>query len=140
MEPILRQFKTTVLVCDEPTITGRIYPFKETKVAIKKNKALKELLLNNMLFGNYITEIIAKENLNDIKNIAFRVDKLYWHGKKLMANVSLLNTPQGRIVDNMMNLDANVILTIAGTGDVDPETNKVSNYKLENFYMIEETN
>ena len=114
MEGILKTFKTTILKCDEPTITGRIYPKDLIKKSLKEDKVLQEKLVNNCLFGelgNWLSDEV------DLSKVAFSVRKLYWYRNELKVVVDILDTPNGRLLIDYIDT---MKISCIGTGDVDP--------------------
>lgn len=122
---VLRVFRTTVLTCDEKTITGRVYPLKLIKKSIKEDKALQEKLANHIFFGELGCPIDRTEV--DLSKVAFSVEKLYWYKNKLRALVVILDTPNGRRLNQILS---DVKFTTCGTGDMDC-TNTITNYQLD---------
>lgn len=127
MTNVLKTFKSTILCCDRHERDNRIYPLKLVKKAIKENNVIQECLANHCLYGdlfkNYDTQV-------DLKEVAFVIRKLYWYKKELRAIVDILDTPNGRILNQCTTP---IRIAILGSGDIDFTTNTVTSYKIEKF-------
>ena len=124
---ILKILKLTILHCDKPERSGRIYPVKLVKKAIKEDKVLQERLVNNCLFGDMFRNDIDEV---DMQEVAFAVKKLYWYKKELRAVIDILDTPNGRVLAQCPTAIRGSVL---GSGEVDFTTNTVTDYKVEKF-------
>ena len=128
-EYVLNRFTTTVLTCDKPTITGRIYPKNLIEKSIIEDPIIAEKLANRMFLGEFPSNDKESYASVDIENIAFSTENLYFEGDELKADIAVLDTPQGKILNKL--IDNNVMLTFfcTGEGSVDIN-NKVTDYKL----------
>ena len=131
-EGVLKEIKVTLLDCDVPTINGRIYPHKVVKKAIK-NDAFLQLSIKNRMFFGANSDVDYSESFGfgaDIGSIAYAVEKLYWYRNKLKAKIAVLDTPDGRILNVLLDtMGDHVKFCTRGTGDVD-SNGVVSNYRL----------
>ena len=126
---MIKNLKSVVLRCDAPEVSGRIYPSKLIKKAIKEDKVLQEKLANNCLFGDMFRDDIEDV---DLSNVVFVVRKLYWYKNELKVAIDILDTPNGRLVTQC---STPMRVSILGIGDVDPNTNIVTSYKIGKFYL-----
>ena len=109
---ILKTLKAEVLKLNEPTITGRIYMTDCITNALE-DPVLKERLDQHVLFGT-----ISLDDCWDMKNISHTVSGFELEDNKLMANIDVLDTPQGRTLSTL--IDNNVIgFSICGEGKVE---------------------
>ena len=121
---ILKTIRTTVLKCDTPTITGRVYPLDLIKKSLKNDKVLQERLATKTFFGELGYPIDRTEA--NLSKVAFNVEKLYWYKNELKAVIAILDTPDGRMLNQILS---KVKFTTCGTGDID--LNKtITNYQL----------
>ena len=128
-EHVLKRFTTTVLTCDKPTITGRVYPKTLVEEAVIEDSFIKEKIANRMFFCEFPSndeEPYAYANLN---NVAFSVENLSFEDDDLKADIAVLDTTQGKILNKLIDSDASVIFSCSGVGSIDIN-NKVTDYKL----------
>lgn len=121
---ILKTIRATVLKCDTPTITGRVYPLDLIKKSLKNDKVLQEKLATKTFFGELGCPIDRTEV--NLSKVAFNVEKLYWYKNELKVVIAILDTPEGRTLNQTLS---KVKFTTCGTGDID--LNKtIINYQL----------
>lgn len=90
----------TLLVCDEPTPqTGHIFPTYEVSEAVDK------YMSRDMRLGTNNTN-----DLNDIPLDSFshQVHKMWMDGPKLKAEISMLESPQGNVLLDVMRAGASI--------------------------------
>lgn len=115
--------KAKVLVCDTPTVTGRVYPSSVVEKAIEEFKTQLPVL---GCFGSSKGPLAfdkASHTVNDMWISMIEQGIVY-------ADISILsNTPMGTILLKIPSTD--VHFYTVGTGDVDPERkNRISNYHI----------
>lgn len=125
-EYVLKRFTTTVLTCDKPTRTGRFYPKTLIEENVLKNPIIAEKLANRMFFGEFLDK---EEKSNFIEDVAFSTENLYLEDDDLKADIAILDTPKGEILNKLIDSDASVVFSCSGVGSVD-ENNKVISYEL----------
>ena len=125
--PILKTLKAEVLKLNEPTAAGRIYTTDCITNALE-DPLLTERLDQYMLFGT-----ISPDDCWDMKNISHAVFGFELDGNKLMANIDVLDTPQGRTLSTL--IDNNMIgFSLCGEGNV--EDNIVTDFAIDSVTAI----
>ena len=128
-EGVLKIFRTTVLKCDTPTITGRVYPLDLIKKSLKNDKVLQEKLVNHTFYGDMGNKYDPEVNLS---KVAFNVEKLYWYKNELKAKIAILDTPAGQ---DLMKIYKKVAFRTAGVGDMNFEK-IITNYELDRIVVV----
>lgn len=115
--------KVKVLVCDTPTVTGRVYPSSVVEEAIKEFKTRLPVLGCIGSEKGPLAFDRASHVTNDMWISMIEQGIVY-------ADVSILsNTPMGEVLQKIPSAD--IHFYTAGSGDVDPEReNKISNYHI----------
>lgn len=124
---ILKRITTTVLVCDEPLPSGRVYPKSVIKKAITEDPAVIDKLVNKAFLGQFLSGD-QDPFCVDMAAVAFNTEKLYFEGNELKADIVILNTARGRILNDLLDANINISFSCVGTGEV--SKNKVKNYTL----------
>lgn len=65
----------------------------------------------------------------DMSKASHCVTKLYIEDNKLKADIDIINTPSGRIVDEILNGNISVVPSLRGRGDIIDDM--VTNYSLD---------
>ena len=125
---VLKRFTTTVLTCDKPTRTGRIYPKTLIEKSVIEDPIVTEKLANRMFLCEFPSNDEDPYAGVNISNVAFSVENLSFEGSELKADVAILDTVQGKILNNFIN-NTTVAFSCSGAGNVD-ENNKVTDYEL----------
>lgn len=124
---ILKTLKAEVLKLNEPTATGRVYTTDCITDALE-DPILKERLDQHMLFGT-----ISPDDYWDMKNISHAVSGFELEDNKLMADIDVLDTPQGRTLSIL--IDNNVIgFSLCGEGNV--EDNIVTDFTIDSVTAV----
>ena len=118
MQGELKTFETVLLKCDKPYASGRIYPKEVVDQAIEKfNKDMAILYVEDTTGADCET-VDMSQIIGIIKDV--HIDK-----RGVVGTVTLLDTPNGRLFR-----DKNIDIHLSGIGDVDHETNKVTDYTI----------
>ena len=129
-EHVLKRFTTTVLTCDKPTVTGRIYPKTLIEEAVIGDSFIKEKIANRMFFGEFPSNNKEPYAYIKLNNVAFSVENLSLEDEDLKADIAVLDTTQGKILNEIIdNNNLTVTFSCSGAGTVDVN-NKVKSYKL----------
>lgn len=125
---ILGTFKATVLKFDTPTKTGRIYD-SSIYNQIQNDPIVNEQLDNHCLY-------VTMDGI-DTSHIAGAVTELIYNDTEnsLEANVDVIATPQGRVLDELLSKDQMVSLSVCGHNldeeAVVADSHIVTNYELD---------
>lgn len=123
------KFIGTIMHCDSPNRNGRIYSSEMMEKQIEEfnKRCEKDGFVLGMPGGDgYKSNTI-------LSDVSHRIDKLYFDDNKICAEGQLLNTPMGKILDNV-GID-NLGFEIIGTGNVD-ENNVVQNFNLQRIDIL----
>ena len=124
---ILKTLKAEVLKLNEPTATGRVYTTDCITNALE-DPILKERLDRHVLFGT-----ISPDDCLDMKNISHAVSGFEVDDNKLIANIDVLDTVQGRTLSTL--IDNNMIgFSICGEGKV--EDNIVADFTIDSVAAV----
>jgi hypothetical protein len=115
--------KVKLLDCDTPLSNGLIYPQDEVERVLDNT--------NLPLLGRLGCPEVMTLNLADA---AFTIDKLMIENGSLYGELNILDTPKGRILKEVFDVDNNDFRTI-GIGTLD-ESNTVSNYKILGAFVV----
>ena len=127
---VLKRFTTTVLTCDKPTITGRIYPKTLIEKSVIEDPIIAEKLANRMFFGEFPSNNKEPYAYIKLNNVAFTVENLSLEDNDLKADIAVLDTAQGKILNELIdNNNVTVTFSCSGAGSVDIN-NKVTDYEL----------
>ena len=126
---VLKRFTTTVLTCDKPTITGRIYPKTLIEKSVIEDPIITEKLANRMFFCEFPSNDKEPYAYVDLKNAAFSVENLSFKDDDLKADIAVLDTTQGKILNKLIDNNVTIAFSCSGEGSIDIN-NKVTDYKL----------
>jgi hypothetical protein len=99
-----------VLDCDAPTITGRIYPRDMMQAAI--TEYMSQANRTGQLGFPEGTLVIGMDK------VSHTVENLFFDGNALMAEIKLLDTPAGQILQGMIAENAPFRLAACGQPSV----------------------
>lgn len=128
MDYVLKTIRTTVLKCDTPTITDRVYPLDLVKKSIKNDRVLQEKLATHSFFGEVHFDEVKEV---DLSKAAFNVDKLYWYKNELRAKIDILDTYYGRALLGFLKGGR---FTTYGRGSMDANK-RITEFNLCNIYF-----
>ena len=112
--------KIKLLDLDTQLSSGRIYSTEAVELSLEE-PILKERLATNALFGTFSDDYTyGRTNMLDI---AFSVNKLYIEGKALYADIDVLDTPKGRVLNGLVKNNTSLDFHTAFTGDVEADIN-----------------
>ena len=115
----MKKVKAKIMQFDTPNRNGRVYQ------SDKMNEAIQEYLKNNKIKlgrisgGNCVGDIDHPVTLNEASH---KIDELTIEGNELVGNISILDTPQGKNVQAL--LDSNIKLAFAPRMAVDIQEEK----------------
>lgn len=125
----------TVIVADKPNCNNRIYPAELCRQMVEEFKRSTGLMghLGVPTTGKVELETVSHQITN------LRFDEL---DQKLKAEIRILNTPCGKLLNNLLNdkVDVQFRTTGVGSGKVDANGNLVINmdtYKLISIDALE---
>lgn len=111
------------LTFDRTTRNGNNFKIDEFKIAID-NPYVQERIKGKRFFGEL--DHPSKENFErftsvELKNICFRINKLWFEGQTLFAECETIETPNGKIVRALIEADAEIAVSFRGYGIPKPE-------------------
>jgi len=133
-EGVLRNLKGEVVeVLDQPNRNGRIYSKELIENCVLNDKIVQEQLNSHSMFGMFNPS--WDEYMVDMSKVSHCVTNLYIEDGKLKADIDILDTPQGNIVNEMLNNNVSIISTLNGRGDLRAEPDgkylEVENYSFD---------
>lgn len=121
--------KQTILVADQPTITGRVYPKHVLEAALKK-------LGDQPILGQYGFDDKQKVELGQATHIA---KNLRLEGNELVADIEIVPGPCG---DNLQKVLEHAVFRPQGFGNVeftDENTGVVTDYEITGINAVLKT-
>ena len=111
------------LTFDRTTRNGNNFKIDEFKIAID-SPYVQERLKGKRFFVEL--DHPSKENFErftsvELKNICFRINKLWFEGQTLFAECETIETPNGKIVRALIEADAEIAVSFRGYGIPKPE-------------------
>ena len=122
------KYTVKILECDKPTINGRIYPKEEVE------RAIQEYLKHPINFGGFkddLDKTSFSECLLPLDKRAFEVDDVKIINDKVFADIEILSTPSGCILQEILDYDESMIqFKTNGVGKIAPDW-IVTDYRLD---------
>jgi len=104
----MKKVKAKIMSFDIPNRNGRVYQSTQMNEAIHEYLKNNEIKLGRISDGNCPSEISHPVTLNEASH---KIDELTIEGNELVGNISILDTPQGKNVQAL--LDSNIKLAFA---------------------------
>ena len=119
-----------ILILDKPTINGHIYPHAIFEAAIKDYWKLIE---KERAFGElspYPGMAIPRTTI-DLSNVSHQITNLEIQGDEVFAEIFVLNTPRGKLLQGMIASDSPLKISFRnrGTGKMSAD-HTIHDYKL----------
>lgn len=105
------KYDRELLYFDEKNLNGRIYSKKSINLKDLKEKVSKKMLLGEL--GHPDTLDIS------LSNVSHTIEKIWEDGNKLMGTVKILQTPNGKILQSMIDNGADIVFRPRSAGTVD---------------------
>lgn len=121
------EFITVLQEADVKNRNGRIYPKPVIDAAIH-SPIVQDNLRKKCLFGEAghpFSQDMARQTTIDLRNIAFRVNELWWEGNLLKGRCETTNTALGRDMAGLIESGCKLSFSMRGQGNVvrDPARN-----------------
>ena len=107
---------------------GRIYPYAVLEKEVKRYN--KELVEKKRAFGELGHPEGPTVNLDRVSHL---IEELVPDGKNIVGKAKILNTPNGKIVKELLNAGAKLGVSSRGMGTVEKKGN--ANYVKDDFYL-----
>lgn len=112
--------KIKLLDLDTQLSSGRSYPTEAVELSLE-DPILKERLVAKALLGTFSDDYTYGQT--NMLDVAFSVNKLYIEDKVLYADIDILDTPKGRILNDLFKNNTSLDFHTAFTGDVETDSN-----------------
>ncbi len=117
------RYTARILKCDEPTdATGKIYPTDEVRKAIREYMSNEHYNLGEM---DGTGHTISFDNVSHSIVDTYIDDEGWW-----TADIEILDTPNGKILKQLREMDIPVALMPRSIGTVDSYSFKISNLQI----------
>lgn len=126
--------KIKLLDLDTQLSSGRSYPTEAVELSLE-DPILKERLVAKALLGTFSDDYTYGQT--NMLDVAFSVNKLYIEDKVLYADIDILDTPKGRILNDLFKNNTSLDFHTAFTGDVETDSNGkdyCKNLNLDGIY------
>ena len=126
--------KIKLLDLDTQLSSGCIYPTEVVELSLE-DPILKERLAANALLGTFSDDYTYGQT--NMLDVAFSVNKLYIEDKVLYADIDILDTPKGRVLNGLFKNNTSLDFHAAFTGDVEIDSNGkdyCKNLNLDGIY------
>ena len=107
---------------------GRIYPFGVLEKEVKRYN--KELVEKKRAFGELGHPAGPTVNLDRVSHL---IEELVPDGKNIVGKAKILDTPNGKIVKELLNAGAKLGVSSRGMGTLEKKGN--TNYVKDDFYL-----
>lgn len=110
---------------DVKNANQRIYPASEIKHAVET--------ISEQIKGGYsvLGEVDHPENMTiNIDRVSHKINEMWMEGSKGYGKLEIIPTPMGQMIKTLLESGVKLGVSSRGTGDVDPYTNKVSNFEI----------
>ena len=107
---------------------GRVYPFGVLEKEVKRYN--KELVEKKRAFGELGHPEGPTVNLDRVSHL---IEELVPDGKNIVGKAKILDTPNGKIVKELLNAGAKLGVSSRGMGTLEKKGN--SNYVKDDFYL-----
>lgn len=91
---------------------GRIYPHTILEREMKRYKSLVE---QRMALGELDH---PEHSMIALDKVSHLVTEVWWNGKDVMGKIEVLNTPKGKILQELVNANVKIGISSRGTGSV----------------------
>lgn len=120
-EPL--QTTVEVAVADTPNKNGRVYPRAELEKMIEQANKRAES-------GQLLGELGMGEGGNiEMSRVSHTISNLRWQGDTVVADITILKTPMGKIIEDLAKQGTNLDYRTRGFADVS-EDGVISNFQL----------
>ena len=104
-------------ISGEPTVNGTKYT-EQLWEAIINNATVKKWLKNKTLFGELDHPDKDRDIQTSLINAAIAFTDLKIDGTEVIGEFDILDTPSGRIVQNLIDAGCNIGLSLRGNGNI----------------------
>ncbi len=115
-----------ILPVDTPTINNRIYTTEAVEQALQKVK--------EPVFGGFVNDYEGIDIA--IENYAFRASNLRIHDGNVIAEIEILNTPKGLVLEDLLNSVCPMRFAAAGTCRI--ENQQITEYEIRTVQLVAE--
>lgn len=91
---------------------GRIYPHS---VLDREMKTYQNLVQERRALGELDH---PDQSVINLRNVSHLVTETWWNGKDVMGKIEVLNTPKGKILQELVNANVKIGISSRGTGSV----------------------
>lgn len=113
---ILKRIKG--IVADfKPNRNGRVYP-RELWEKVINSEYVKEMMASKCLFGENNHPLDSDRVEIDLNNVSHCIHKLWIENDSVMAELDLLPTPAGEIIDKLITYGSKIGVSSRGAGSV----------------------
>ena len=113
---ILKRIKG--IVADfKPNRNGRVYP-RELWEKVINSEYVQEMMASKCLFGEANHPLTDDRVEIDLTNVSHAVNKLWIDGDSVMAELDLLPTPSGEIINKLIDYGSKIGVSSRGAGSV----------------------
>jgi len=124
----MKKVKVKIMQFDTPNRNGKIYQ------SDKMNKAIQEYLNNNEIRLGRIDDSNCTEDISHpvtFSEASHKIDKLTIEGNELVGEISILDTPQGKNVQALLDSDIKLAFAPRMMVDIQEEKDEEGNVILD---------
>lgn len=125
----MKKVKAKIMQFDIPNRNGRVYQ------SDKMNEAIQEYLKNNEIrLGTIGNGSNCQGDINHpvtLKEASHKIDKLTVEGNELVGDISILDTPQGKNVQALLESDIKLVFAPRMAVDIQEEKDEEGNVILD---------
>lgn len=114
---------------DTPNGNGRVYPYK---VLQREVQNYQKLVKERRALGELDH---PEDSVINLKNASHMVTDIWWDGQSVMGKVKVLNTPSGRILQDLVSSGVTLGISSRGLGSVHESANGAAVVE-EDFQLI----
>jgi tRNA uridine 5-carbamoylmethylation protein Kti12 len=101
-----------IQTCEKKNGNGRIYPCNVLKREIKK---YEEVVKDNRALGELDH---PDDSVINLRNVSHLITDVWWEGNDVIGKITILNTPAGKVVKDLVNSGVKLGISSRGMGSV----------------------
>lgn len=126
--------KYKLLTCNVPSpYTNRIYPKPVVEKAVE---AYREKIDLGIAFGEFESEVTDVNPLIRLDRVSHLVTEMYFDQDDLFAEIKILNTPMGLILEQLVTFNAPFRISPCFTGTFEDDLQTLKEVTLEKTHIL----
>lgn len=119
-----------VMVVDKPNLNHRIYPKAVFEKALKEYE--EKYVKDRRALGEFG---LGGDSVVHLDRVSHLVTAFFWEGNTLNAEIEVLDTPQGKVLRDLLEKDINLTVVPRGIGSL-KKNEETGVYEVQEDYEI----